>query len=683
MTLFERLRRMQRPPSLPPRLRAPLLAVAAAVLLAATATAPAAAQLPADTFRLRELVVTAHRIPLPPDAITAAVSVITRAELQERGIHHLPDALRTLPGVVVAETGGFGGLTSLFLRGGESNFVRVLVDGVPVNEPGGAVDLSAWNTGNVERIELVRGPTSVLYGSDAVAGVLQIITRRGTAAPSLQAAARAGSFGSVALSADAAGPLPRGDYAFGISRFATDGIYEFNSQHRNTTASGSLGLGAADGTSVRATLRMVDARYHYPTDGTGAVVDRNAHQTTERLALALEAGTWLRPRVETRALLTLSRDRLGIDDRPDGPADTLGFFGYLSDGRLLRRGADLRANLYLAPGAILTLGAAAERQEETTTTLSMSEWGDFDGEFDATRANRGVYGQAHAEPRAGLVLSGGARVDDNDAFGRFLTWRAGAALRVSPATRLRVQAGTAFKEPSFFENYSTGFAIGNPDLDPERSRSVEAGLEQTLVADGRLRVSATAFHQRFHDLIQFIGRPFGSPEPNFVNVAAATAAGAELALHLHAGRLGLEAAYTHLRTEVTAGGQPGGSAAEFVTGDALIRRPAHTGSLDARYVLGSAATLNGRLFQVGRRADLAFTGSGAERIILDRYTRIDVGAERRLAAGLLRGRSPELALRMQVENLLAARYEDVAGFVARGRTVWIGGRAGLGHQERR
>jgi vitamin B12 transporter len=675
VTRSERHRRMLPTSSLPGRRRAALMAAVAALL---TAAAPAAAQLPADTFQLRELVVTATRVPLPRDALTASVDVVTAEELQERGIHRLADALRTLPGVVVAETGGFGGLASLFLRGGESNFVRVLVDGVPVNEPGGAVDLSAWTTDNVARIELVRGPASVLYGSDAVAGVLQIFTRRGTGAPTLAAAARAGTYGSRAVSADAAGALPGGDFAVGVARFATDGIYEFNSHHRNTTASASLGLGAADRTSARATLRLVDAVYHFPTDGSGAVVDRNAHQTTERLALSLDAGTWLRPRMETRALLTLSRDRLGIDDRPDGPGDTLGLFGYLSDARLLRRGGDLRANLHLRPGTILTLGAAAERQQETTTTLTLSEWGDFDGAFDAARDSRGIYLQGLARTAAGVVVNTGARIDDSDAFGRFVTWRAGAALRVAPSTRLRAQAGTAFKEPTFFQNFDTPWSIGNPALDPERSRSLEAGIEQALLAGGRLRLSATAFHQRFQDLIQYLGRPFGAPEPNYVNVGGATAAGAELALGAHALGLAADLSYTHLRTRVNDGGQPAGADAAFVTGEPLLRRPAHTATADARLPLAAAGTLNARLLLVGHRADLAFTAAGAHRITLDRYARVDAGFQRRLAAGPGNGRMPALTLRAQVENLLDSRYEEVAGFVARGRTLFLGGSAAIG-----
>src|SRR5215218_6152259 len=155
------------------------------------------AQQPQDTTQLKELVVTANGAPTPADAVVSSVTTITGAELRDRGIRFVQDALRDIPGATVVQAGSYGGVSSLFLRGGESDYVKVLVDGVPVNQSGGGYNWANLTTDNVERIEVLRGPASVIYGSAAVTGVVQIFTRRGGEGFGLDAGAEAGTFGSV------------------------------------------------------------------------------------------------------------------------------------------------------------------------------------------------------------------------------------------------------------------------------------------------------------------------------------------------------------------------------------------------------------------------------------------------------------------------------------------------------
>ncbi len=170
------------------------------------------AQEPADTTRLDPVVVTATRVPTPQASVTATVTVLDGAALEAQGIRMIGDALRTVPGLDVVQSGSYGGLTSVFVRGGESDYVKVLIDGVPVNEPGGAFDFSTLSIENVERIEIVRGPVSVMYGSDAVAGVVQIFTRRGEGRTEGVAAARGGTYGSFDWNASAQGGTDRVRY---------------------------------------------------------------------------------------------------------------------------------------------------------------------------------------------------------------------------------------------------------------------------------------------------------------------------------------------------------------------------------------------------------------------------------------------------------------------------------------
>src|SRR5438477_4861773 len=202
------------------------------VLASLGASAAAAAQEP-DTVVLNPVVVTATRVPTPADAVTAAVTTLSGRELQLRGIRTVAEALRAVPGAAVVETGSYGGQTSLFLRGGESDYVKVLVDGVPQNQPGGAFDFADLTTDNVDRIEIVRGPGSVLYGSDAVTGVIQIFTRAGSGPLKMGADVQGGSYGSNQVGFDASGGNSRLGYAVRVARFGADGLYPVNNQYRN------------------------------------------------------------------------------------------------------------------------------------------------------------------------------------------------------------------------------------------------------------------------------------------------------------------------------------------------------------------------------------------------------------------------------------------------------------------
>src|SRR6266702_8504444 len=207
------------------------------------ALAPAlAGQEPTDTVMLTPVVVTATRLPTPADAVPAAVTVLTGEALRSQGIRTVAEALRTVPAAHVVVTDAYGSQTSLFLRGGNSDYVKVLIDGVPQNAPGGAYDFANLTTDNVERIEVVRGPASVLYGSDAVTGVVQIFTRDGRGAPRAAVAFGGGTYATNAVAVSASGGDDRVGYAIGLSRFASDGIYRFNNDYRNEVLSGRLRL---------------------------------------------------------------------------------------------------------------------------------------------------------------------------------------------------------------------------------------------------------------------------------------------------------------------------------------------------------------------------------------------------------------------------------------------------------
>src|SRR5438874_3457489 len=191
-----------------------------------------ALQQPQDTVVLKPVVVTATRVPVAADLVASAVTVLRGADLVARGVRTVADALETVPGEHIVETGSFGGQTSLFMHGGESDYVKVLLDGVALNQAGGGIDLAHLTTDNVDRIEIVRGPVSVLYGSDAVTGVVQIFTRAGHGAPRGQVEFGGGTYGAQWASGDVGGGAGPLSYGVSLSRFSSDGIYAFNNEYK-------------------------------------------------------------------------------------------------------------------------------------------------------------------------------------------------------------------------------------------------------------------------------------------------------------------------------------------------------------------------------------------------------------------------------------------------------------------
>jgi vitamin B12 transporter len=399
-------------------------------------------------------------------------------------------------------------------------------------------------------------------------------------------------------------------------------------------------------------------------------VDANTYRSSESLALGLDAGWSLGARVEARAALSYHDGDYATVDDPDGVADTLGFFTSRSDNTVDRRKADLHVNVRAPAATIATLGVEAERQEGTSRFTSDSEFGPFESATEDERSNRAFYAQLTGSPRPWLSLTGGARTESNDRFGSFFTWRAGGNLRVSAGTVLRASAGNAFKEPTFFENYAEGFTLGNPELEPEQSRSWELGVDQTF-AGGLGAVGATWFDQRFRNLIMYTAAP-APGEPNYVNVGEASSWGLELEARLgsDAGR-SLTASWVRLDTEVTDQGE--GADRLFQQGEALIRRPKHRFNVTAATPLGARVRAGGTVVHVGERDDLDFTADFAgERVTLSAYTVADLFAQ----ALLWERGSRALTLLVRVENALGEEYQEVTNFPGSRRALVLGVAAG-------
>jgi vitamin B12 transporter len=424
---------------------------------------------------------------------------------------------------------------------------------------------------------------------------------------------------------------------------------------------------------VALSLRVADRESHYPTDGSGQVTDRNAFgfgdETLGRLTLARR----LTDALEVEAAFSVNETDSGTDDAPDDASDA---DGYQSLDHFRRAAGEVRASLSVGD-VIVTLGGEIEEERQRSFSESTSAFGPFFGRSESGRENRAAF--AHLTGEHGLLaFNAGARLEDNERFGTGATWQGGVSVHLpgSPGTRVRASMGTGIKEPTFYENFAAdGFSLGNPDLDPERSLAWEVGLEHAL---GDVIIQATFFDQHLRDLIQYVFPASDPTEPNFYNVAEATAHGIELAADARIGILDAGASYSRLDTQVTDAGFDTGPGAYFVEGETLLRRPTHTFAMRAAAAPTERARLHSRASFVGSRADRRFDPStfATTREELPAYLLLTLGAD----WGLLDAtdRRPSVMLSVRGENLLDERYEEAWGFPAPGRQLYVGVSMGFG-----
>jgi vitamin B12 transporter len=461
------------------------------------------------------------------------------------------------------------------------------------------------------------------------------------------------------------GALAAGSYSVGFGRHQSSGLYELNNRYQNNTFSGRATFAPARETELRLALRYTDYQYNYPTSGSGAVADSNAYRVEDRTVLGIEVERRLSDAARVALALSSSVNDGGTNDELDQPGGSR----FVSQDKIRRRGVELRARFEPGLRAALSVGAQVEQQDQRSQ--SQGEFGGFPftDAFRASRRNLGVYGEVVVTPTARLTATVGGRLDDNERFGTLETGRVGLSWRVFRATRLRASAGTAFREPTFFENYASGFVSGNPDLRPEHSRSVDLGVEQDLLS-GRATVSVTGFTQQFRDMIDY--EPTASACGfSYCNVAEARANGLEGDVHAPLMRsLEASAGVTLLRTRVVNPGFDPTVGSLYRRGERLVRRPETKWNAALRYAGRGRFAGSARLTAVGEREDRQF-GVTTTPVTLPAYERIDVAGQY-----LLRPVGEvESALTLRVENLTNVGYQNVFNFLAPRRTVWLGVRS--------
>lgn len=596
---------------------------------------PAFAQTPTGSPVDEEITVTADRIAAPTDQVGSSVTVIDRAEIERRRHATVAELLRTVPGVEINRTSGAGSVTSAFLRGGNSAFTLVLVDGVRVNSPAtGSYDLSQITTDNVARIEVVRGAQSTLYGSEAIGGVIAITTRRGKGPASVDAYVEAGSFGSERYGASIHGGSERYDYSIAAARSETDGVSaaaeRFGNTEEdgdeNTTASARLGWALGADGRLDISLRHIDSETEI--DGFGFDPDRgfvpsddpNAVQSREATIAQVDARFALGRRVTQSLRAGVQDENLEATD-PDSP-----FNNFASDVALLS--FESQTEVAWSDTGTFLVGLAHETRDAEAP-------GSFDESLDITS----VFAQQRWATEHG-ALTVGVRHDDHETFGSETTWRVtGTRAWGQEATQTRVHAslGTGFRAPSLNELYFPFF--GNPALRPETSTGWDLGLEKRWLG-GRLRADVTYFDNEFEDLIG-VDDFFTA-----VNIDQATARGVELTLGWTPGpRWYLEGTHTYTDSE------------DERTGLALARRPEHRSTLRLGIVPNDR--VDGELAVISVR-DRIDTGGAP----MDDYTRVDLA----FGVDLVRG----LEAYVRAENLFDEDYDEIPGFTTPGAAVRVG-----------
>jgi vitamin B12 transporter len=619
------------------------------------------------------VVVTATRTPVVEQAAGADVDALNGEQLTTMQPIAADDALRFLPGAVVNTAGQRGGLSSLFVRGGESNYNKVIVDGVTVNEPGGTFDFGTLSLAQGDRMEFVRGAQSTLYGSDAMTSVVQVWTRVGsTPLPELRFSADAGNLGTTAGHAALSGAKGRFDYNLFGDQFNTEGS-GVNDAYSDSLEGANVGAKLSDTVSLRTRFRHANSHTGtpgewsfngydplVPSNGTSeplVPLQPNPSQWSQlnnllgsvELTLAAPNG-WQHRFTAFDYLYRYFELNPGDAARVDPFGDAIDFASNEVD-RINRVGFEYQGDYSEKSWAHTTFGYRVENENGFVGDAG------FPPPTHGQRLNNDLYLQQQLTLGRLSVIAGGRFVHDS-AFGNSGLPRIALALQalrggqILSGTQLRFSYATGFKEPRLEETFAgPPFTEANPGLKPERSRSFEAGLLQGFLRQ-RVALSATYFNNLFHDQINYVTVNPVTFVGEYVNVNRAFAQGAEISVQAKIRpRLLLNSAYTYTSSEYL--DNPAPFDAVYDPGQPLLRRPKHSGTLLLSY-LGSrwGANLGGSF--VGRRTDSDFDGFGIDHAA--GYGRVDVGGWYAFGS--------RITAYVNVQNALDAKYNEVVGYPA-------------------
>lgn len=645
---------MFRPPSAAARCR---IAIASSMLAASSALIPFQAAAQSEPIKLDELVISATGTPTPAKEIASSVTVITAKEIQTQQRRTLPQALAAVPGLNIVQIGGPGGQTSVFMRGTNSNHVKVLIDGIEANDPSTpnrSFDFGSMLTSDIERIEVLRGPQSGLYGANALAGVISITTKRGEGPPKLTASVEAGSYGTFNQTLGLSGGDDRFNYAFGIAHFKSEatpvtppnlvppGRRINPNSYDNWSYSARLGFALTDTVSLNWVGRYTDG-YLLSTGDSGWPSQPNGFRSSQSYKQAFTRGEIVWDPLDGRFV-----NRFGIaytnQDRTNRAASATGLLGLPTPNRGERTKFDWRGDLKLTEGHTLVMGVQHETERLNSRTLT------------ASSANTGAFLELQSNFSDRLFLVSNIRYDNDQEFGGHTTYRiAPAYILPGTETKLKASYGTGFKAPTLSERFSDSRPaynfFGNPNLKPEENRGWDIGFEQPLL-DQRARIGATWFHNDIENLITT-----NATRDSYANVGKATTKGLEAfaALELSP-EFKVRADYTFTLAK------------DDIAHQELLRRPRHKASVTAVWTPVEKLSLSATLIYLGARVD-GNRDFSISRMRAPGAAIVNLAAEYKL--------SDRLTAFGRVDNLFDKRFENPVGFLVPGLSAYAGLRTTL------
>jgi vitamin B12 transporter len=584
------------------------------------------------------VVVTATRIPTPELQVGSSITVVTADDIAARQSRTLPDALKVVPGLNVVQTGGPGGQTSVFMRGTNSNHTKVLIDGIDISDPsnsGGAFDFGHLLTQDIQRVEILRGPQSGLYGSDAIGGVINIITKEGSGPAQFNAAVEAGSFDTFNQTGGVGGSYEQLHYAANIDHFHSGktpvtpldllapGEQRIDDYYDNFTASTKLGFDVTEHFDLGLVARYTDTHLRLTGenfDNFPATPDsaQSANDTLQTYARATAHLTSVNGVLEQTIGAAYSNVR-SSDFSPELPR---------SDAFGERVKFDWLGTIKFAEQQKLVLGAEHER-DEITAPISASTT--IDSGFAELQSGFGDR----------LFDTVSVRYDSNDRFGGKTTYRFAPAYLINDSgTKLKASIGTGFKAPTLsqlFQSFPAFDFFANPNLKPESSTGWDAGFEQAALSDS-LRFGITYFHNDIKNLIDD-----NADFTSLINVGRAVTDGVESFLSYQpAPTLNFRLDYTYTQ------------ATDEISHQELLRRPRHKGTLNADWQATGRLSLNATVLVVGSWID-GNRDFSIPRMTAPGYTTVNLAGSYEL--------NSHFGVYARVANLFNRHYENPTGFL--------------------
>ena len=577
----------------------------------------------------------------------SSVYVVRRDEIERRKKINALELLRDLPGVDVVQSGPTGGDTSIFIRGANSEHTLVLIDGIEVNDPitpNRTFNFANLLTNTIDRIEILRGPQSTLYGSDAIGGVIHIFTRRGESGFSSSAQALAGSFDTFSEEASVSvgnehvqtlTSIARLDSS-GISAAATSTGAVEDDGYQNTTYSTRVSAQPRDDTDIDIVFRFIDAKSDLD-NSFGIRDDPNRVLDNEQLFARASIDTSFFDEALTQIFSVSLSDQEFKDRNDPDELHPLDISRSRFSSRFLK--FEIQNEVSISEEALLVVGVETEEERGSSKLVSDGEFGVFvDEVLEQSTRTDGLFAQVLLGYPEGLNTSLGIRVDDHDTFGSEVTYRIAPTYSIDAInTRVFGSVGTGFKAPTLFQLFSS---FGNPDLRPEESLGVDFGFE-TTVFDDQASFGATFFHNEFDDLVDF--------DPNTFlpfNIAEARSTGVEAFIELQLNEeAALLASYTLTDTK------------DEDTGEELLRRPRSKARVSGYYTFEPFEVASTLRF-VGSRDDNDFSTEPVTTVELGSYVVVD------MTASFAVGDTIEVFTR--IDNIFDRSYQDVLAFGTKG-----------------